>query len=201
MLALAAAGSTGASCGGDGDGGGGPADAFLGTWIKSFDEPIAGEPDATGFTITCANANFTVLNGPRLVFPSIAFEHGVVTDLVETSGNCPLLNWDIDGSGKAATVPNPDPVIAEIPECIAELEYEDTAGNVLPALMWLHPGSDLKFSLLGTENSLGAPKAQLQGSAMVDLARLDATNMRFDTDLAMPCTYTGTDTYFRFTQP
>jgi hypothetical protein len=200
MLALAVACTTGASCGSDGDSGG-PADAFLGRWIKSFDEPIAGEPDATGFTISCTDPNFTFFTGSLLVWNSIAFEHGVVTDLVESSGNCPLLNWDIDSSGKAATVPNPDPVIDEVPECILELEYEDTAGNILPALMWIHPGADLKFSLLGTKNSIGAPKAQLQGSAQVDMARLDATNMRFDTAVATPCTYAGTDTYFRFTQP
>jgi len=202
MLALAAACTTGVACGGsDGDSGGGPSDAFVGRWIKSFDEPSAIDPDATGFNVSCTDPNFTMLSGPFLVWNNIVFEHGVVTDLVETSGNCPLLNWDIASGGKAATVPNPDPVVDDIPECVVEFEYADAAGNALPGLMILHPadGDDWKFSLLGTKNDIGAPKAQLQGSAQVDMARLDAAGVRFDT--ATPCTYAGADTYFRFTQP
>lgn len=200
MLALAAACTTGASCGSDGDSGG-PSDAFVGRWIKSFDEPSATDPDATGFSVSCTDPNFTLLSGPFLVWNNIAFEHGVVTDLVETSGNCPLLNWDIASGGKAATVPNPDPVVDQVPECTVEFEYADATGVVLPGLMILHPdaGDDWKFSLLGTKNSFGAPKAQLQGSAKVDMARLDAMDNVLETTI--PCTYAGTDTYFRFTQP
>ena len=46
---------------------------------------------------------------PFLIFASLNFEHGELTDLAETSGNCNLLNYDM--MGNSATVPNPDPYL------------------------------------------------------------------------------------------
>ena len=130
MLALAAACTTGAACGG-GDGGG-PTDSFVGRWIKDFDIPIAGAP-ASGFDLACTDPNFSMFNTDFLVWSEMSFEHAAATDLIELSGNC-TLSWDIDGSGKAAIVPNPDPILGDAPACVINLSYAGCgAERQLPA--------------------------------------------------------------------
>jgi hypothetical protein len=196
MLALAAACATGAACGGS-DGNGGPTDAFVGRWIwsKAFDTPTP----ASGFDLACTDPNFTMFNTDFLVWSEMSFEHGVATDLLELSGNC-TLSWDIDGSGKAAIVPDPDPIIGQPPGCVVSLTYLD--GDVeAPAAMLIEPpsGDNFKFSLLGTKNAAGAPEAELRGMASVTIQRLNAGGMLFET--ATPCSYAGMDTFFRLTQP
>lgn len=198
MLALAGACTTGAACGG-GDGGG-PTDSFVGRWIKDFDIPVPGDSSASGFDLACTDPNFSMFNTNFLVWSEMSFEHATATDLIELSGNC-TLSWDIDGSGKAAIVPNPDPILGEAPACVINLSYLDAAQNELPAAMLVEPptGDAFKFSLLGTKNAAGAPQAQLKGSAPVTIQRLDAMGALFET--TTPCSYAGMDTYFRLTQP
>jgi hypothetical protein len=197
MLALAAACTTGAACGGSD---GGSTDAFVGRWIKEFDIPVPGDPDASGFDLACTDPNFSMFNTNFLVWSEINFEHGVATDLFEASGNCSL-SWDIDGSGKSAIVPNPDPIIGEAPGCVISLNYLDAAQNELPAAMLIEPptGDAFKFTLLGKNNSGGAPQAELRGTSPVTIQRLDAAGTLFET--TTPCSYAGMDTYFRLTQP
>jgi hypothetical protein len=207
-LALAAVCGLGAGCGGSD--GGGPTDAFVGRWLKAVDIPSVSDPSASGFGLTCTDPNFVDFTlSSFLVWNQMIFEHGVTSDLIETSGNCNSLSWNIDSSRKAATVPNPDPVLPVDPEtgemipsgCIVELSYEDATGMILPAVMQILPptGDNWKFTLLGTKNAAGAQQAQLIGSAPVDMALLNAQNMVIST--ATPCTYAGMDTFFRLTQP
>ncbi len=193
-LALAAACTTGVACGGDGDGG--PTDAFVGHWEKVF------EPAASGFGLVCTDTNFADYNiSSLLIWPSIEFEHGVATDLIELSGNCPALNWDI--SGKAATLPNPDPITDNEPACGFDISWQDTVtGFINPGLVIISPKpADWKFTLLGTKNASGAPLAELAGSADVDILLLDETGAAIVSMATPACSYAGTDTYFRLTQP
>jgi len=190
MLALAAACTTGAACGSDSS----PTDAFVGRWIKVF------EPAASGFGLVCTDANFSDYNiSDLLIWTSIEFEHGVATDLIETSGNCPILNWDING--KTATVPNPDPVIDDLPACGFDINYQDAAQQILPGLVVIQPTASFKFTLTGKKNASGAPLAELNGTADVDILKLDATGTTIVSQTNPPCSYAGTDTYFRLTQP
>lgn len=200
MLALAVACTTGASCGSDGNGNGGPTDAFVGRWIKSLDIPDPLDPGASGFDLACTDPNFSMFNTNFLIWGEMDFEHAVVTDLVEVSGNC-TLSWDIDSTGKGAIVPNPDPILGEAPFCVINLSYLDAAQNELPAAMLIEPptGDNFKFRLLDTKNAAGAPQAELSGTAPVTIQRLDATGALFET--TTPCSYAGMDTYFRLTQP
>ena len=192
-LALAAACTTGAACGGDGDGG--PTDSFVGRWVKAF------EPAASGFGLVCTDTNFADYNiSSLLIWPSVEFEHGVVSDLIETSGNCPTLNWNI--AGKVATLPDPDPVVDDVPACGFDISWQDASGFVNPGLVIIAPKpADWKFTLLGTKNASGAPQAELAGSADVDILLLDETGATIVSMATPACSYAGADTYFRLTQP
>jgi hypothetical protein len=196
MLALAAACGASAGCGGgDGDGGG-PHEAFVGRWVKVL------EPSASGFGLVCTDANFADYNiASLLIWPSIDFEHGVTTDLIETSGNCPIqgLKWDI--GGKVATVPDPDPVVDDVPACGFDISWQDAGGLILPGLVVIQPrAADWKFTLLGTKDAAGAPLAELGGTADVDILLLDEVGAVVS-QTAPACSYAGTDRYFRLTQP
>jgi len=78
-LVLVLSGGLAAGCGGDD--GGGPADSFIGRWYQV--SPTA-NTSATGFTISCADPNFTFLVPPApaepqfLIWPTLTFEHGVL---------------------------------------------------------------------------------------------------------------------------
>src|SRR5262245_16084521 len=114
-----------AGCGGDGDSGG-PWDNYVGIWLAEEAGP------ATGITLTCTDANFGTVfpTGSKFrVFGSMQFEHGALTDLAETSGNCNLLNYKISGS--TATVVSPDPYLAGTTDptagCLHQFPLFDTA--------------------------------------------------------------------------
>jgi hypothetical protein len=191
LLALGAIGGSAAGCGGDGQ----ASDSFAGLWLKEL------EPAASGFGLVCSDPNFADYNIPSLlIWGSVEFERGVATDLVEVSGNCPTLNWDING--KAAIVPDPDPVIAEAPACGFEISWQDATGFLLPGLVIISPQPDnWEFRLLGTKNAAGAPLAELNGAADVDILLLDETGSTIVSRPSPPCSYAGSDRFFRLTQP
>ena len=193
-LTLVLSGGLVAGCGGDSEGG--PQDAFVGRWFQQAPDP-ATDPFGTGFTLTCTDPVFTGLGGQILIWGSLVFEHGVLTDLAETSGNCPLLNYNING--KTATVPNPDPYgdgDAD-PACLIPFTLADAAGLPLDAFFILLPGAGAawSFQLLDTKTPGGAPQGRLVGSATAHIIVEDGTESMPD------CTYAGMDTYFRLTQP
>src|SRR5262245_26097305 len=149
VTALALAVSTGlvAGCGGDSN----PTGAYLGTWFQVSPDPTM--PGATGFTLSCADPLFSFLApappaAPRqfMVWPSLTFEHGALTDLVETSGNCSSLNYNIKGN--TATVPNPDPYFDDDPGCGFPLNVTDqTTGLALRSAFILFPNDGWTFTL------------------------------------------------------
>jgi hypothetical protein len=191
-LTLALSGGLAAGCGGNSDSGG-PWDAFVGRWFQLSPDPA--DPFATGFTLTCTDPVFTSLTGPTLIWGSLVFEHGTLTDLAETSGNCSPLNYDING--KTATVPRPDPYIADDPGCVIPFTLADATGLPLQAFFILTPGdgASWSFQLLDNPTPEGAPQARLVGSAAAHIIVENGTESTPD------CTYAGMDTYFRLTQP
>jgi hypothetical protein len=191
-LTLALSGGLVAGCGGDSEGGG-PEDAFIGRWFQLAPDPTS-DPFGTGFTLTCNDPLFSGLGGQILIWGSLVFEHGVLTDLAETSGNCSPLNYDINGN--IATVPNPDPYLESDPGCVIPFSVMGAAGLV-DAFFILTPGAGAawSFQLLDTKTPGGAPQARLVGSASAHIIVADGTESSPD------CTYAGMDTFFRLTQP
>jgi hypothetical protein len=204
MAALAMVLSAGlaAACGGDG--GGGPEDQFIGRWF--YEPPDATVLGSTGFTITCTDPIFSTVfpastPTPFLIFPSMNFEHGELTSLVDTSGNCNVLNYNV--MGNSATVPNPDPYSKGMqdttPACGFPFNLQDTAGNPIAALAIISPGPSWTFKMLPDKTAGGARRAQLVGSAT---ARLLADDGSATGAISTPdCTYAGMDTFWRLTQP
>jgi len=194
-LVLSAAG-----CGG-GDGGG-PEDQFLGRWFYEAPDPTA--IGSTGFTLTCTDPIFSQVfpasaMTPFLIFSSMNFEHGELADLVDTAGNCNILNYDVKGN--SATVPNPDPYVGKdaAPDCLFQFNLQDTNGYPIAAFAVIKPSSSWTFKLLPDKTAGGARRAQLVGSAAAHLLADDgsATGAISSPD----CTYGGQDTFFRLTQP
>jgi hypothetical protein len=204
MAALAMVLSAGlaAACGGDG--GGGPEDQFIGRWF--YEPPDANVVGSTGFTITCTDPIFSTVfpastPTPFLIFPSMNFEHGELTSLVDTSGNCNVLNYNV--MGNSATVPNPDPYLKGMqdttPACGFPFNLADNAGNPIAALAIISPGPSWTFKMLPDKTAGGARRAQLVGSAT---ARLLADDGSPTGAISTPdCTYAGMDTFWRLTQP
>jgi len=185
-----------AGCGGGGDGGG-PWDNFVGIWFN--------EATTTGFTMTCTDANFSQVfpstNNQFEIFGSLQFEHGELTDLAETSGNCNLLNYNIKGN--SATVANPDPYL-EAPNdeagCLVQFAVGDGAGGSLPAFALLTPDASWTVKLLSDKTAGGGDRLQLVGTATADML-IDDGSANGITTGATPCTYGGMDTFFRLTRP
>jgi hypothetical protein len=189
-----------AGCGG-GSSSGGPQDAFIGRWFQESPNPT--DPTATGFTLNCTDPNFPDFAGTHalLVWPTLIFEHGTLTDLAETSGNCSPLNYDV--MGKSATVPHPDPYLDSDPGCVIPFTIPNPAmaGATLQAIVILTPaeGAMWSFMLLDTKGTGGVPQARLTGSATGHLAAQDGMGGVIESN--PDCTYAGMDTYFRLTQP
>ena len=95
------------------------------------------------------------------------FEHGELTSLVDTAGNCNILNYDV--MGNSATVPNPDPYLKgtadPTPACLFQFNLSDTAGNPIAAFAVVTPGPSWTFKLLPDKTAGGRAPAQLVGSA------------------------------------
>jgi hypothetical protein len=181
-----------AGCGGDGDSGG-PEDAFIGRWFQTSPDPS--DPLGTGFTLSCADPGFAnVFNPQTVIWGSLVFEHGELTDLAETSGNCSPLNYDING--KTATIPNPDPYFDDVPGCLIPFTLTDQAtGLGLNAAFIFTPDPSWSFMLLNEKTAQGADQARLVGSGHAKILVEDGTESMPD------CTYAGSDTFFRLTRP
>jgi hypothetical protein len=205
MTALAVILSAGlaAACGGDG--GGGPEDQFIGRWF--YEPPDTTMPGSTGFTMTCTDPIFKDVfpassPAPFLIFQSMNFEHGELTSLVDTSGNCNILDYTV--SGNSATVPNPDPYLKgtsdPTPSCLFQFNLIDsTNGAPIAAFAIISPGPSWTFKMLPDKTAGGARRAQLVGSATARLIADDGTPTGA---ISTPdCTYAGSDTFSRLTQP
>jgi hypothetical protein len=196
---LALSGGVVAGCGG-GSGSGGPEDAFEGRWFQESPNPQ--DPLATGFQLTCTDANFTGYSQPIQFWQELLFEHGTLTTLTETGPGCPGINYTV--KGKAATVPHPDPYTGMDPGCVIQFTYTDASGANLPAGLIIRPGdaANWSFMLLDTKSPTGgAPQGRLAGSAAGHIVVLDATGSTIQLESSPDCTFAGMDTYFRLTQP
>jgi len=191
-LVLALSGGVLVGCGGSSGGG---EDAFIGRWFQ--ESPNPSDPTATGFAIACTDPNFTHLNGAALIWSTLEFERGTVTNLAEISGNCPILNYDT--KGKTATVPMKDPYIQSDSGCVIQFTDSDSAGNALPAIFVLTPGDTWSFMLLDMKTTGGAPQGRLAGTATAQIVEQDATGNIVTSN--PDCTYAGMDNYFRLTRP
>ena len=202
MLALVLSGGLAVGCGG-GDGGS-AADQFIGRWFYEPPDPTV--LGSTGFTLTCTDPIFSTVfpasaMTPFLIFSGMTFEHGELTDLVDTAGICNFLSWDVNGN--SATVPNPDPHLKgeqdATPFCVYQFNLADTAGNPVAAAILLKPTDSWTFQMLPDRTEGGARRAQLVGSAA---ATLFADNGTATGAMSTPdCTYAGKDTFYRLTQP
>ena len=187
-------------CGG-GDGGG-PEDQFLGRWFYEAPDPTT--IGSTGFTMSCTDPIFgqvfpATAMTPFLIFSSMNFEHGELTDLVDTAGNCNILSYDVKGN--SATVPNPDPNTTppDAPACLFQFNLRDTNGYPISSFAVISPSSSWTFKLLPDKTAGGARRAQLVGSATAHLLADDGSTTGA---ISNPdCTYAGQDTFFRLTQP
>jgi hypothetical protein len=184
-----------AGCGGDS---GSPADAFVGYWFS--------ESATTGFTVTCTDSAFGPVfstgNNQLQIFGVLKFEHGEVTDLAETSGNCNLLNYDIKGD--TATVVTPDPYVTPAgtaASCLTGLPLFDNAGNPIPADIRLTPDASWTVKRLPDKTAGGADRIQLAGTASARLRADDGTGTGNAVVSNPECTYGGMDTFFRLTRP
>jgi hypothetical protein len=185
-------------CGGDG-GGGGPQDKFIGLW---FNEAV----DTTGFTLACTDSRLTSVfptaGALFEIWGSLQFEHGELTDLVDTSGNCNLLSYDIKGD--TATIVNPDPYLdADPPDnaagCVVQFGVPTTAGSVLSAAALIAPSASWAVKLLPDKTAGGGDRLELSGTASATVFIDDGST---DGILSTPaCTYGGSDTFFRLSRP
>ncbi|HXU00144.1 MAG TPA: hypothetical protein VN903_04090 [Polyangia bacterium] len=196
-LALVLSGGLAAGCGGDS---GSAADAFIGRWYQV--SPVANTP-STGFTISCADPQFSFLvpAAPAeplfLVWPTLTFEHGVLTDLVETSGNCSPLNYNVKGN--AAVPPDPDPYTKEAPACGIPFTVTDATGGSLSALFLVKPQAGWSFTLQADKGTNGAPHAKLVGTANGHVLVDDGSGMVVESN--PDCVVGGQDIYERLTRP
>jgi hypothetical protein len=204
MAALAIVLSAGVAGACGGDSGGGPEDQFIGRWF--YEPPDATVLGSTGFTLTCTDPIFSTVfpastPTPFLIFQSMNFEHGELTSLVDTAGNCNILNYDVKGN--SATVPNPDPYLKgtadATPACLFQFNLADVNNNPIAAFAIITPGPSWTFKMLPDKTAGGARRAQLVGSAA---AHLIADNGTAAGAISSPdCTYAGMDTFSRITQP
>jgi hypothetical protein len=196
-LALVLSVGIAAGCGG-GDSSGGPEDAFVGDWFA--------ESADTGFTVTCTDPVFGPVfssgNNQLQLFLVLKFEHGVLTDLAETSGSCGIMNYDIKGD--AATIVTPDPYRTgtdTTAACTTGLPLTDMAGYPIPADIRLKPDVSWTVKRLPDKTAAGADRIQLSGTASARLRADDGTGTGNVLVSNPECTYGGMDTFFRLTRP
>jgi hypothetical protein len=126
-----------AGCGGSSESAD-PADNFIGRW------ELLPNTTTTAFTLTC-----NAMPQPYIQWVELVFEHGSVTDLIDTSGlldrefGCsPILPYNI--AGDRASIVNPDPYLGGAPFCEA-LAFDAMGAAV--ALLEFVPGADWAFEL------------------------------------------------------
>ena len=167
----------------------GPAGNFIGLWEL--------DTNPTTFTLTCPT---TGLTGSLVVWQQLQFDHGVLTDVAETSQSClpPTgVNFDSDTKGQVLTAPNPDPYSATnaAPECEVFVETDTTGNPIFVDLSF----TSLTFTLLPQQPN-GDAEGLLQGTGSGPLLEVPTGG----TSLAQAdtCTYTGTsDRYHRVSRP
>jgi hypothetical protein len=199
VAALSLVLSVGMTVGCGGDSGGGPQDKFIGLW---FNEAV----DTTGFTMSCTDARLTSVfpaTGAQFeIFGSLLFEHGELTDLAETSGNCNLLSYNIKGD--TATVVDPDPYVDLDPPdnaagCVVQFGIPTTSGSVLSAAALIAPTASWSAKLLSEKTAGGGDRLELSGTATATVFVDDGSAAGI---LSTPdCSYGGSDTFFRLTRP
>ena len=152
-----------AGCGGSSESAD-PTDDFIGRWELL---PTM----TTAFNLTCG-----ATTQPYIQWVELVFEHGSVTDLIDTSGlldrqfGCsPVLPYNIGGN--TASIVNPDPYVGGAPFCEA-LAF-DAMGNAV-ALFEFAPGPDWAFELQ-PKVADKPPEGILKGSATVTPFVPDAT--------------------------
>jgi hypothetical protein len=185
ILALVA-GCLLAGCGGSSSGSNlGPAGKFIGRWSL--------DTINTTFGITCTQGS-----GSVNFWSELDFEHGVLSDVSETSPTClaPGLALDVDSSGAVLGISNPDPYTGQTPLCSIGLGAD---ANGLTVYLDLTVTA-FDFTLLAPVKNK-APTALLSITATGAIVQDDGTGMgnyvQSDT-----CSYSGTnDTYHRMSQP
>jgi hypothetical protein len=178
-----------AGCGG---GSGGPSDglaeAFLGHWEI--------ESSTSSFTISCPN---TLGSGAFPIWTELVLDHGVLSDLTDTSTACaaPGISFDVDSKGVVATAVNPDPYSGAAPLCQWVLGPDQNGFPIFINFSF----SVLTITKLASSGTGMAPKILFAGNASGPLMQDDGTgtgtNVMTDT-----CTYGGSgDVFHRTTQP
>jgi hypothetical protein len=192
VMALVLSTALAAGCGG---GSGDPESPFLGRWIQ-----VAPATASTGFTIKCDDPDFAFLADPPdfLIFSTLTFERGVLTDLTETSGNCSPLNYDV--MGNVAKPPATDPYLMDAPGCAIPFSIPSSSGQTLRALFVLLPGQDWSFSLLSDKATDGAPQGKLAGAANGHVIVFDTTGA-VAAQSSPDCVIGGMDVFERLTRP
>jgi hypothetical protein len=131
-------------------------------------------------------------------WPELDFEHGVLTDVSESSSTCvaPGLAFDVDKSGSSLSLPNPDPYTGNPPFCAIPIA---TDANGLTVYLQLTP-SAFTFTLLAPVKDK-APTGLLSINSPGGIFRDDGTGTG-NLVQSDSCMYTGTnDTYHRMSQP
>lgn len=177
MLSLLAASAVlGSGCGSSSGNGQGE---FEGTWRMEL-----GPGSTATFQLTCPA---TGVSGSLPLWDRLVLEPGTVSDLVETSGpsNCQF-GFDIDSTGKVASVAASDPYTMLPTECSVLIDSgADAAGNAHDLILDMKPSSWV-FSLLAPTKG-APPPGQLVGSVVGTLVDVNLTaNTSADIDT---CTY------------
>lgn len=139
VAALLAAGLV-AGCGSSDDE---PFQDYVGIWQIDFEE--------SQFTLNCPEPN-TASSGEIPLWDQVVIERGTLTDLVETSGSCPM-KMDVKGGVAIAAVADPDPFTGASPVC--RLNASDPPGLIFADI---RPSFELR--VLKPEKGK-APRAQL----------------------------------------
>jgi hypothetical protein len=176
LLIVGALGACGSSSSSDGF------SEFEGTWRVDFGTATIQSPST--FQLTCP---MTGVSGSLTLWDRLVLEPGTLSDLVETAGpsNCQF-PFDVDTTGKIATVSASDPYTMLATECSVLIQSgTDAQGQAHDVFLDMKP-SPWSFNLLMPVMG-AAPPGQLVGTAVGTLVdvNLDAnTSMNVDT-----CTY------------
>lgn len=160
-LLCAAAGGLG-GCGDSGSSASAdPFDEYEGVWAIDSDDSAIDCPTE----VDLRNRPFSIWGS------EFTIAAGVLTDIVEVQGQCPL-NYDVNRDKHVATLPNPDPYTNAAPTCKLTIDSSTGENIVLsPAT-----GADSPWTFQLLQPTAGkAPPAQILGSADVVLTLQDST--------------------------
>jgi hypothetical protein len=178
-LALLGLGALGA-CGSSSSSSSNAFGEFSGTWRVNLG---TGTVPLSTFQLSCPMAQ---ISGSLMLWDRFVLEPGTLSDLIETSGpsDCQF-GFDVDATGKVASVTTADPYTMAVPECTVFVpEISDAAGDSF--FLDLKP-SQWTFMLLQPVKG-APPPGQLVGAATGTLVVVSAmTGMASTADPA--CTY------------